>query len=321
MGGEWPRSLCGTLDALICSLCTSHRSNRRAYCAGYTLFDARSTPISGPNRANSNVAEDGAGERLAGLIPFSARFKCVVVGASMLLCFAPIGMALEPSTPLASYGRQAWGMENGLPQNTVQALVQTKDGFVWLGTEVGLVRFDGNSFRVFDKNTTPALPGNDVRCLLAAKDGALWIGTSEGLARMNDGSVTSFTTKDGLPGNNVQALFVGNSGNVAAVTENGIGKIQDGHASLDTVIYEENVPGPLADYRFRVSLPQGHRAYANATTLAIEQGGGRVIRFHVGAEIPGTRIQLLYLDRADGLWIGTNGGLARWAAGKLERLP
>jgi len=239
----------------------------------------------------------------------------------MLLCFAPIGMALEPSTPLASYGRQAWGMENGLPQNTVQALVQTKDGFVWLGTEVGLVRFDGNSFRVFDKNTTPALPGNDVRCLLAAKDGALWIGTSEGLARMNDGSVTSFTTKDGLPGNNVQALFVGNSGNVAAVTENGIGKIQDGHASLDTVIYEENVPGPLADYRFRVSLPQGHRAYANATTLAIEQGGGRVIRFHVGAEIPGTRIQLLYLDRADGLWIGTNGGLARWAAGKLERLP
>jgi ligand-binding sensor domain-containing protein len=55
-------------------------------------------------------------------------------------------MALEPSTPLASYGRQAWGMENGLPQNTVQALVQTKDGFVWLGTEVGLVRFDGTGF-------------------------------------------------------------------------------------------------------------------------------------------------------------------------------
>ena len=57
-------------------------------------------------------------------------------------------------------------MENGLPQNTVQALVQTRDGFVWLGTEVGLVRFDGNGFQVFDKNSTPALPGNDVRCLL-----------------------------------------------------------------------------------------------------------------------------------------------------------
>jgi diguanylate cyclase (GGDEF)-like protein len=75
-------------------------------------------------------------------------------------------------------------MENGLPQNTVQALVQTQDGFVWLGTEVGLVRFDGNGFQVFDKNTRPALPGNDVRCLLAAKDGALWIGTSDGLAHL-----------------------------------------------------------------------------------------------------------------------------------------
>ena len=69
-------------------------------------------------------------------------------------------------------------MENGLPQNTIQALVQTKDGFIWFGTEVGLVRFDGNSFQVFDKNTSPALPGSDIRCLLAAKDGALWIGTS-----------------------------------------------------------------------------------------------------------------------------------------------
>ncbi|MGA2051247.1 MAG: two-component regulator propeller domain-containing protein, partial [Terracidiphilus sp.] len=124
------------------------------------------------NHANSNVVTGEAGGRLGKLVPFSARFQCVVIAASMLFGLAPMAMAIEPSTPLANYGRQAWGMENGLPQNTVQALVQTKDGFIWLGTEVGLVRFDGNSFQVFDKNTTPALPGNDVRCLLAASDGA-----------------------------------------------------------------------------------------------------------------------------------------------------
>ena len=123
-----------------------------------------------------------------------------------LLAFAPMGRTLEPSTPLASYGRQAWGMENGLPQNTAQALVQTRDGFIWVGTEVGLVRFDGSSFTVFDRNSTPALPGNDVRCLLETHDGALWIGTSEGLARWKDGIVTSFTTKDGLPGNGIIVL-------------------------------------------------------------------------------------------------------------------
>src|ERR1700722_11947225 len=111
--------------------------------------------------------------------------------------------ALEPITSLASYGRQAWAMENGLPQNTVQALAQTKDGFLWLGTEAGLVRFDGVEFETYDRNSTPALPGSDIRCLLATADGALWIGTNAGLARWKDGAVREFTTKDGLPADGI----------------------------------------------------------------------------------------------------------------------
>jgi ligand-binding sensor domain-containing protein len=128
------------------------------------------------NHANSkNAAEKTARSltRFAG-----ARGAWRGLGAALLLAGALSGLALEPSTPLANYGRQTWVMENGLPQNTVQALVQTRDGFVWLGTEVGLVRFDGNGFTVFDRNSSPALPGNDVRCLLETRDGALWIGTS-----------------------------------------------------------------------------------------------------------------------------------------------
>src|ERR1017187_1378306 len=142
--------------------------------------------------------------------------------AALLLGFALPGLALEPSTPLANYGRQSWGMENGLPQNTVQALVQTRDGFVWLGTEVGLVRFDGNGFQVFDRNSSPALPGNDVRCLLETKDGALWIGTSEGLARWKDGAVTEFGAKDGLPGNGIRALAQDGNGTLWALTDQGL---------------------------------------------------------------------------------------------------
>jgi len=101
-----------------------------------------------------------------------------------LLALSPASRALEPSTPLANYARQSWGMENGLPQNTVQALLQTRDGFIWMGTEVGLVRFDGNSFGTFDRNSRPALPANDIRCLRESGDGALWIGTDDGWAQM-----------------------------------------------------------------------------------------------------------------------------------------
>src|SRR5580704_1831403 len=114
--------------------------------------------------------------------------------------------ALEPTTSLANYGRQAWAMENGLPQNTVQALAQTKDGFLWLGTEAGLVRFDGVEFQTYDRNSTPALPGSDIRCLLATADGALWVGTNAGLARWKDGMVRDFTTQEGLPGDVIRAL-------------------------------------------------------------------------------------------------------------------
>jgi ligand-binding sensor domain-containing protein/signal transduction histidine kinase len=144
----------------------------------------------------------------------------------LLACALP-GLALEPSTPLANYGRQSWVMENGLPQNTVQALVQTRDGFIWLGTEVGLVRFDGNGFQLFDRNSTPALPDNDVRCLLESRDGALWIGTSDGLARWKDGAVKAFTTKEGLPGNEIRALVESANNYLWAWTDQGLARLND----------------------------------------------------------------------------------------------
>jgi len=248
------------------------------------------------------------------------RYFVIAFGLALLSAGGPCATALEPTTPLANFGRQGWAPENGLPQNTVQALAQTPDGFLWLGTEVGLVRFDGNGFAIFDQHSRPALPGNDVQCLLAAKDGSLWIGTSDGLARMKNGVVTAFTTANGLPGNSVERLFL-NGASVVAVTENGLGKIEAGKATRDTTIYEELMVEPLPDSRFRVTLPNGRLADANATTFAIDQGHGQAIRFRVGRELPGTRIQALIADHSGSLWIGTNSGLVRYSAGKLEKFP
>jgi len=156
-----------------------------------------------------------------------------VFTATWLLGCALAGHGLEPTTTLANYSRQAWVMENGLPQNTVQALVQTGDGFVLLGTEVGLVRFDGNRFQVFDRNSTPALPGNDIRCLLVTVDRALWIGTSEGLARWKDGTVTAFSTKDGLPGNGIRALVETSDGVLWVWTDGGLAQLNGADHFID----------------------------------------------------------------------------------------
>jgi|CZKL01.1.fsa_nt_gi signal transduction histidine kinase/ligand-binding sensor domain-containing protein len=234
-----------------------------------------------------------------------------------------VAPALEPTTPLASFSRQIWVMENGLPQNTVQTLLQTRDGFLWLGTEVGLVRFDGNGFRVFDRNSKPALPGNDIRCLLEGGDGTLWIGTSEGLARMQDGSVSTFSTSNGLPGNDIQKLELKGQDTVLVSTGSGVVEVKG-----DRVV-NSGLPDPAAgkgkpgseEVEFRALLPGAISAVASRGAVVLQQPGKPDLSLAVGKELPGTRLQALLGDREGSLWIGTNRGLARWVAGKIERLP
>jgi signal transduction histidine kinase/ligand-binding sensor domain-containing protein len=251
--------------------------------------------------------------------------------AAVLLGGAAASAALEPSTPLANIGRQAWAMENGLPQNTVQALAQTKDGFLWLGTEAGLVRFDGVEFQTYDRNSAPALPGSDIRCLLAAPDGALWIGTNTGLARWKDGAVRRFTTNDGLPSDSILTFVEQPDGRVGLWTAQGpaqqAGERFEAVRNVDA--YPRTAlpsPGeyPGADL-FRAKMPDGTSVMGNRSALGSvrlkEAPAGVSIYLKVGRELPGGRIQAVFADREGALWIGTNGGLVRWVKGKVERFP
>ena len=250
--------------------------------------------------------------RVSWPIRFPAAFLAFLFG------FISLASALEPTTPLSSYGRQSWVMENGLPQNTVKAIAQTSDGFLWLGTEVGLVRFDGNSFLLFDQNSKPALPGNDIQCLFQAQDSSLWVGTSSGLARFKDGQIKSFTTADGLPADRVSAVGQMPDGSIWVSTGGGIAKFSGERfnkaETIDDVRPDPNIISSL-------KLPGG--AYAYATTTMVTTGRDKKTETHlvVGKDLPGSRIQSLYADRSGALWIGTNKGLVRFVSGKLDRFP
>ena len=115
----------------------------------------------------------------------------VVMLAVMLLAWRPRALALDPTEGLGQYQHAAWAAREGL-MGSVRAIVQTPDGYLWLGTEFGLVRFDGTRFLRLALPPDQQLPSPRILSLLAARDGTLWIGTYSGLASWRDGRVTRY---------------------------------------------------------------------------------------------------------------------------------
>lgn len=112
-------------------------------------------------------------------------FLCALAG----LCFAWIGTAhaLDSAKAVTQYVHNAWQTDQGLPQNYVQAIVQTRDGYIWLATQEGLVRFDGISFTVFDKRNTPELKANNIQALYEDRAGALSVEYIHGILLDREG--------------------------------------------------------------------------------------------------------------------------------------
>ena len=104
----------------------------------------------------------------------------------------------------AAYRANHWTSEQGLPQNTVNALLQTRDGYLWSGTLYGLARFDGRSFHVFDQQNTPAMISDAINALAEdTRDGSLYVATRCGLLRYREHRferVATLPEKDGVGG-------------------------------------------------------------------------------------------------------------------------
>jgi ligand-binding sensor domain-containing protein len=140
----------------------------------------------------------------------------------ILLACCPCASALNPALDINQYAHTAWTVRDGFSKGYISSIAQTPDGYLWLGTEFGLFRFDGVRPVAWQPPAGQHLSNSYIRSLLAARDGRLWIGTNDGLASWKDGKLIHYPE---LAGRMVVALLEDRKGTVwaggSAVTPTG----------------------------------------------------------------------------------------------------
>jgi len=133
------------------------------------------------------------------------------------------GNGLDPTRDLTQYSLSSWSKREGLPQNSVCAIAQTPDGYLWFGTMEGLARFDGVTFRVQNVRNTPQLGTNYISALRVTRDSTLWIGTTgAGLLRMRGGTFRRVTATPDLDRAIVWQIVQDRAGRIWAATNAGL---------------------------------------------------------------------------------------------------
>lgn len=183
-------------------------------------------PLSHPRRSQRSW-------RLLALSSFHAQCTCAwrafrqlfdagKVCASALLLASPAVLALNPDKVPSQYVLNTWQISDGLPQNSPIAIEQSHDGYLWIGTQEGLARFDGVRFAVFDRRNTPAITSNLITALRADSRGRLWIGTGAGLAILERGAFRHFAGDSRLAATYVYDIMEARNGALWFATEAGL---------------------------------------------------------------------------------------------------
>lgn len=140
--------------------------------------------------------------------------------------------ALDPGKHLTQYGLDHWGADEGLPQNSVTALAQGPDGFLWIGTLEGVVRYDGFSMELYDRTTVQGLTTNAITALAFDPDGHLWIGTmGGGVGRLDGHRISLLGTAQGLGSDRVWAIYTDRAGTTWVGTAGGLSRLNGGRVT------------------------------------------------------------------------------------------
>ncbi len=152
---------------------------------------------------------------------------CLILTATFVILHFP-AHALDPQKLISQFTHTAWSAKDGIPA-PIRAITQTPDGYLWLGTEAGLYRFDGLRFILWESDSGEKLPVATVLSLCIARDGSLWIGFgSGGISQIRNGHLKNYSSDDGIPNGGIQTIAEDLSGSIWAGGQYGFGKFQNG---------------------------------------------------------------------------------------------
>ena len=214
---------------------------------------------------------------------------------------------------------ESWTTENGLPQNSIRDITQTRDGYLWLATEGGLVRFDGARFVVFDRSV-PGFDGQRIGALREDRHGTLWAATSDGkLIRNQGGHFTTFGRNDGLP--HAGSLNAGTS----RIEEDGDGALWVTWINAVTRVigaqFTNFVPGDFAMPALRHSRWYVDSWWRQDSAAVHILAGGRVQTYRLPVDVASARVTGVNTDNRGTHWIRTAGaGVLGASVDRIERL-
>ncbi|MCI0746605.1 MAG: histidine kinase [Verrucomicrobia subdivision 3 bacterium] len=233
--------------------------------------------------------------------------QCHVFAWATVLCALMASSVPGADMSMRGYHLETYDAERGLPQNTVRALAQARDGYIWVGTPFGLARLDGVSFKRFGVIETPGFVEENCTSLAVDRGGNLWVGTADGLLCYRDKRFERFTTAHGMPDNRINSLCASREGGVWAATKTGVTRIAG-----QTVM-----PVPLtrnwADTIFEDR--QGRVWYAVSNGVHFYDPARSAVEIVIGT---GRSISAITEDHNGTIWFGDRDGLHCWKEGKLQ---
>ena len=162
--------------------------------------------------------------------------QLIAVGTALmcaLLAWSPRAFALNAALDVSQYAHTAWKIREGFAKGAINAIAQTPDGYLWLGTEFGLIRFDGVRAVPWQPPPRQPLPSGRILSLLAARGGTLWIGTDTGLASWNGRTLSGYAEVGGAQ---VGSMAEDREGSIwFSAYPRGLCAIRHGHADCTTV--------------------------------------------------------------------------------------